>query len=69
MELPPGFRGYGKKGNIIENELTAKREAEISNIKEQNPNFDRFELQNALMPYELPKIYQNKNERVGVGYE
>jgi len=69
MELPPGFRGYGKKGNIIENKQTVKRLEEIEKIKADNPSFDRFELQNALMPFELPKIYQNKNQRVGVDYE
>ena len=69
MELPPGFRGYGKKGNIIENEKTATRLEEIEKIKEANPDFNRFDLQNALMPFKLPKIYKEKNERVGVGYE
>ncbi len=69
MELPPGFRGYGKKGNIIENELTQKRLEEIEAIKEQNPEIDRFKLQNILMPYKLPKIYQNKNQRVGIDDE
>lgn len=69
MELPPGFRGYGKKGNIIENELSKKRLDEIAKIKKDNPSFDRFDLQNALMPYELPVQYKDKNERVGIGYE
>ncbi len=69
MELPPGFRGYGKKGNIIENEKSQLRVTEIENIKKYNPNFDRFELQNRLMPFELPEKYKEKNERVGVGYE
>lgn len=69
MELPPGFRGYGKKGNIIENELSQKRLNEVEAIKKDNPSYDRFELQNSLMPYKLPKKYQEKNERVGIGYE
>jgi len=69
MEIPPGFRGYGKKGNIIENELSQKRLDEVESIKKDNLSFDRFELQNALMPYELPQKYRNKNERVGIKYE
>jgi fumarate reductase flavoprotein subunit len=69
MELPPGFRGYGKKGNIIEHENSAKRLQQIEELKANNPDMDRFELQNRLMPYELPKVYSEKNERAGVGYE
>ncbi len=69
MELPPGFRGYGKKGNIIENELSQKRLDEVEIIKKENLSFDRFELQNKLMPFKLPKQYRAKNERVGIGYE
>lgn len=69
MEIAPGFRGYGKKGNIIENDLSKKREEEIEKVKKSMPNANRHEVQNSLMPYELPKKYQNKNERVGVGYE
>ncbi len=69
MELPPGFRGYGKKGNIIEHEDSAKRLEQIEELKAKYPDMDRFELQSRLMPVELPKIYSEKNERVGVGYE
>ncbi|MCD4757145.1 MAG: fumarate reductase flavoprotein subunit [Arcobacteraceae bacterium] len=69
MELPPGFRGYGKKGNIIEHPDSQKRLESIEKLKEQNPSFDRFTLQNNLMPYELPSKYQEKNQRVGIGYE
>ncbi|EOJ2045719.1 fumarate reductase flavoprotein subunit, partial [Campylobacter jejuni] len=29
MEIPPAFRGYGAKGNIIENPLSEKRQAEV----------------------------------------
>ncbi|ELV6876168.1 fumarate reductase flavoprotein subunit, partial [Campylobacter coli] len=29
MEMPPAFRGYGAKGNIIENPLSEKRQAEV----------------------------------------
>jgi len=69
MELPPGFRGYGKKGNIIEHPDSQKRLEEIEKIKKNNPTFDRFALQNNLMPYDLPSKYQEKNQRVGIGYE
>jgi fumarate reductase flavoprotein subunit len=69
MELPPGFRGYGKKGNIIENEKTQKRVDELEIIKTENQNKDRFELQQLLMPFELPEKYKEKNERIKVGYE
>jgi len=69
MEIPPGFRGYGAKGMIIENELSLKRQKEVDEIKEQLSNQDRFVLQEALMPYELPLDYKDKNERFGVGYE
>ncbi|MDY5202054.1 MAG: fumarate reductase flavoprotein subunit [Sutterella parvirubra] len=67
MELPPGFRGYGVK-NYIENPESAKRQAEVDAIraKMEDEGKDRFEIQNALMPYEhlLPKRLQGKNERI-----
>ncbi len=69
MELPPGFRGYGKKGNIIENPQTQQRLDEIEKIKQENGNADRFEMQKKLMQYDLPEIYTNKNQRVGIDYE
>lgn len=67
MELPPGFRGYGVK-NYIDNPESAKRQAEVDAIraKMEAEGKDRFEIQNALMPYEhlLPKRLQGKNERI-----
>ncbi len=69
MELPPGFRGYGKKGNIIENEDSKKRLNTVNAIKEANSTCDRFEIQEMLMPFKLPNQYKEKNERIGVGYE
>ncbi len=69
MEIPPGFRGYGAKGMIIENELSLKRQKEVDEIKEAMKGKDRFILQDTLMPYELPLNYKDKNERYGVGYE
>lgn len=69
MELAPAFRGYGRKGSLIENPHSLKRDEEIKIIKEKLKDTDRFELQNALMPFELPLNFKDKNERVGVGYE
>ena len=69
MEMPPAFRGYGKKGAIILNPLSEKREEEIAKIKESLGSVDRFSIQEAVMPFDLQKEYKRKNERVGVGYD
>ncbi len=67
MELPPGFRGYGVK-NYIENPESAKRQQEIDAIRArmEAEGKDRFEIQNAIMPYQdlLPKRLRGKNERI-----
>ncbi len=68
MEMPPGSRGYGKD-NTIHHPATEVRVNEIERIKQEMAGADRFEIQQALMPYELPAKYRGKNERVGVGYE
>ena len=68
MEMPPAFRGYGRKGQIIENPLSKKRQDEVDRIKAEHKG-DRYELQEKLMPYDLPNGYKAKNERLGVGYE
>ena len=67
MEMPPAFRGYGAKGMIIENELSEKRQAVVDEITEkmQADGKDRHEIQHALMPFNLPMNYREKNERVG----
>ena len=67
MEMPPAFRGYGAKGMIIENELSEKRQAEVDEVVEkmQAEGKDRHEIQDALMPFDLPMNYREKNERVG----
>lgn len=68
MELPPGFRGYGKNLNIVHPE-SEKRQAEIEALAEKlrSEGADRFEIQSALMPYKelLPERYRGKNERLG----
>jgi fumarate reductase flavoprotein subunit len=71
MEIPPAFRGYGAKGMTIENELSEKRQEEVDAIREklEAEGKDRFEIQAALMDYELPLNYKDKNERLGVGHE
>ncbi len=69
MEMPPAFRGYGRKGAIILNPFSEKREEEIAKIKETLGTVDRFTVQDALLDFSLPKDYKRKNERVGVGYD
>ena len=64
MEIAPGFRGYGKKGLILENPLSQKRQDEIDKITQAHVG-DRYELQNKLMPYELQAEYKNINQRLG----
>jgi len=64
MELPPAFRGYGRKGQIIENPLSKIRQEQIDKIKAEHKG-DRYELQDKLMPYELQPEYKAKNERLG----
>ncbi|EAK7250439.1 fumarate reductase flavoprotein subunit [Campylobacter coli] len=71
MEMPPAFRGYGAKGNIIENPLSEKRQAEVDAIREkmEAEGKNRHEIQYALMPYELQPKYKALNQRIGVDYE
>jgi fumarate reductase flavoprotein subunit len=68
MEMPPGSRGYGKDQTIAHPD-TEKRVKQVEEIKKSMPNADRFEIQRALMPYEVPEKYKGKNERIGVGFE
>jgi fumarate reductase flavoprotein subunit len=65
MEMPPGYRGYGRKDMSVDHEDTEKRLAEIEKIKEKHPDADRFELQELLMSFELPENYKEKNQRIG----
>ncbi|ECZ1564397.1 TPA: fumarate reductase flavoprotein subunit [Campylobacter coli] len=71
MEMPPAFRGYGAKGNIIENPLSEKRQAEVDAIREkmEAEGKNRHEIQHALMPYKLQPKYKALNQRIGVDYE
>ena len=63
MEIPPAFRGYGAKGNIIENDLSAKRQEEVDRIKEEMEakGASAEEIQDALMPYDLQEKYKLPN--------
>ena len=67
MELPPGFRGYGKDMTMHHPE-SEKRQVEVDKIREalEAEGKDRFEIQEALMPFRemLPERYQGKNERL-----
>ena len=67
MEIPPAFRGYGAKGMLIENEISLKRQEEVDKIREdmEAAGKDRYEIQEALMPFELQSDYKVKNERLG----
>lgn len=71
MEMPPAFRGYGAKGNIIENPLSEQRQAQVDKIREdmQAQGKSRQEIQEALMHYELQPKFKQPNQRVGVGNE
>ncbi len=67
MEMPPAFRGYGRKGMIIENELSQERQEEVDKIREEMEaaGKDRIEIQTALMDFDLQPYYKAKNERFG----
>lgn len=71
MEMPPAFRGYGVKGNIIEHPNSAIRQEQVDKIREemQAAGKSRAEIQEALMHYDLQPQYKAANERVGQGYE
>ncbi len=68
MELPPGFRGYGKD-LTTHHPATANRVAKVEKIAKdlEEKGADRFEIQDALMPFmdKLPKKYRGINERLG----
>ena len=68
MEMPPGFRGYGKDLTEHHAQTPIRQSAVDAITKElQEQGKDRFEIQNAVMPFidKLPKKYQGINERLG----
>ena len=71
MEMPPAFRGYGAKGNIIEHPNSAIRQAQVDEIRSklEAEGKPRHEIQEALMHYDLQPEYKALNERAGKGYE
>ena len=72
MELPPGFRGYGKDMTIV-NPESEKRQDAVDKIREEleAEGKDRFEIQEALMEYKhvLPEVFKGKNERLYEKFE
>ncbi len=68
MEMPPGFRGYGKD-LTDHNPMTKERQEKVDELtkKLEAEGKDRFEIQEALMPFKdkLPKKYRATNERLG----
>ncbi len=68
MEMPPGFRGYGKD-LTKHHPKTVEREIVVNTVREklEAAGESRFEIQNALMPYldKLPKKYRATNDRLG----
>lgn len=67
MEIPPAYRGYGAKGNIIEHPDTVARQAQVDNITAtmQKEGKDRYAIQEALMKFDLQPQYKARNQRLG----
>lgn len=67
MEIAPAYRGYGPQGMIIENEKSAIRAKEIEEItqKLKDEGKNRWEIQDALMHFELQPRYKARIERIG----
>ncbi len=65
MELPPGWRGYGAK-DYVEHPDTAARAAAVAALRDRLADAPRFEVQQALMPYDklLPAALLGRNERI-----
>jgi fumarate reductase flavoprotein subunit len=65
MELPPGWRGYGAKDHVDHLD-TPVRAAEVAALRERLAEVPRFDLQQALMPYDhlLPTALRGRNERI-----
>ncbi len=65
MELPPGWRGYGAK-DYVDHPDTPARAAEVAALRDRMKDASRFEVQQALMPYDelLPEALRGRNERL-----
>ena len=72
MELPPGFRGYGKDMTMHHPDSKARQE-EVDKLRGEleAQGKDRFEIQETLMSYRelLPERYRGKNERLYEKFE
>lgn len=72
MELPPGFRGYGKD-LTIKHPHAESRQTMVEKIREETEEegLDRFEVQRTLMPFDelLPQRYQGRNERLNERFD
>ncbi|MCF8044508.1 MAG: fumarate reductase flavoprotein subunit [Desulfarculaceae bacterium] len=68
MEMPPASRGYGVD-NIVPHPDTEKRVEEIETVKQENPDADRFEIQEVINPIDIPAKFTGRNERVGRGFK
>ena len=68
MEMPPGFRGYGKD-LTKHHPMTKLIQEKVDKIREkmESEGKDRFEIQEVLMSFKnkLPKKYQGTNARFG----
>lgn len=67
MEMPPGFRGYGKDMTIPHPDSKIRQD-EVDKLRDdlEQKGADRFEIQDALMEFKskLPQKYRGKNERL-----
>ena len=65
MELPPGWRGYGAK-DYVDHPDTTTRAAAVAAMRDSLADAPRFEVQQALMPYDklLPEGLRGRNERI-----
>ena len=65
MELPPGWRGYGAK-DYVDHPDTTTRAAAVAALRDSLADAPRFEVQQALMPYDklLPEGLRGRNERI-----
>jgi len=65
MELPPGWRGYGAR-DAIEHPDTARRQAEVEQIRARLADAGRQQMQQSLMPFRhlLPAHLRGPNARL-----
>ncbi len=70
MEMPPGFRGYGKYMTIHHSQTPLKQQT-IDSIREQSELKDHFEIQEQIMSYKelLPQKYRSNNERLSERFD